>query len=248
MSRYLLLMTILLCAGQMGCSRSADAPANVADPNINYGPYSHEAINYFSEVAFGAEFGNSQGLNFIVKWGRGMRVYISNANQDDIAEARRIVDELAALTGLSIDFTDQPLTGNNFPHDTIHIVYTTQDAFNRLCGLNRYQSVVVQTHGEQKGFFCNDWNERYIITRANILIDNSIQSQDQRNHLLREELTQSFGIMKDSYAYTDSIFHADYGYTPTEYSELDKQVIRILYDRKLSPGMTLEQVLQELQQ
>ena len=247
MSRYLLLLTltVLLGAAQMGCSSQVPSPS-VADPNISYAPYSHEAVNYFSELAFGTEFGQSQNSNFIVKWSRGMRVYISNANPQDLAEVERIIDELIQLTGLSIDFTNQPLTGNTFPENTIHISYTTQDEFNRKCGGNRYQDVV-QEHREQKGFFCNDWNTQYVITKANILIDDTLQSQEQRNHLLREELTQALGIMKDSNAYTDSVFQASYSYAPTEYSELDKQVIQILYDRRLSPGMTQEQVLQALQ-
>ena len=244
MFRYLSLMTVLLCAMQIGCRPSVPS---VANPNISYDPYSHAAVNYFSEIGFGSEYGENQGQNVIVKWGSGMSVYISHANPEDASEARKITDELAQLTGLSINFTNQPLTEESFPHNTIHISYTTQDEFHQLCGKERYEKIV-KLHGEQKGFFCNDWDDvSYVITRAHVLIDNTIQNQNQRNHLLREELTQSFGIMKDSNSYTDSVFHASYSYAPTEFSELDKQVIQILYDKKISPGMTLNQVEQALQ-
>ena len=229
----------------IGCSSRVPVET-VTDPNVSYEPYSHEAIDYFSSIAFGAEFGKSQGLDVIVRWGSGMQVYITNANQEDTAEARRIIDELSQLTGLSINFTNQTFSGK-LPSNTIHIVYTEHSDFGTYCGIERYGNVT-HSSGKQAGFFCNHWDPNtYVIITAFVLIDNSIQPQSQRNHLLREELTQSLGIMKDSNSYTDSIFHADYSYAPTEFSELDKQLIQILYDKRLSPGMTQSQILQNLQ-
>ena len=53
-----------------------------------------------------------------------------------------------------------------------------------------------------------------------------IQSQ---KHLLREELTQSLGLRNDSYTYPESIFYSNWTNT-TEYTELDKSLIDMLYN------------------
>ena len=50
-----------------------------------------------------------------------------------------------------------------------------------------------------------------------------------QKHILREELTQSLGLCNDSWKYEESIFYQGYS-TVTEYSELDKKVIQMLYN------------------
>ena len=51
-----------------------------------------------------------------------------------------------------------------------------------------------------------------------------------KKHILREELTQSIGLLNDSMKYPNSIFY--HGWTfPTEYTELDKEVIKMHYNR-----------------
>ena len=50
----------------------------------------------------------------------------------------------------------------------------------------------------------------------------------KKKHLLREELTQSLGFFNDSWLYPESIFYQ--GWTDvTEYSEMDKEIIKMLY-------------------
>ena len=50
------------------------------------------------------------------------------------------------------------------------------------------------------------------------------------------------GVIDDSNDYLDSIFQQDPSYMPTEYLPIDKQVIRILYDKRVKPGMTEEEL------
>ena len=52
----------------------------------------------------------------------------------------------------------------------------------------------------------------------------------QQKHLLREELTQALGFPNDSYKYEDSIFQQRWTEV-TEYSILDKEIIRLHYNR-----------------
>ena len=52
-------------------------------------------------------------------------------------------------------------------------------------------------------------------------------TQQERSHLIREEITQSLGLFRDSWRYPDSIFYQ--GWTATgEYASIDGPTIRLL--------------------
>jgi len=54
-------------------------------------------------------------------------------------------------------------------------------------------------------------------------------NNSQRKHILREEITQSLGFGNDSYRYPESIFYQ--GWTEVhEYSDIDKEVIKMFYN------------------
>ena len=52
---------------------------------------------------------------------------------------------------------------------------------------------------------------------------------EAQKHLLREELTQSLGLFNDSWKYPESIFYQGWS-TVTEYSDMDKRLIDMLYN------------------
>ncbi len=95
------------------------------------------------------------------------------------------------------------------------------------------------------GFFCVHWNGAGACTRATILIASDVTSQAERLHAIREEITQSLGLMQDSYTYPDSIFYQRW--TPgTEFAPIDRTVIRMLYSKQIRPKMTAEQAREVL--
>ncbi len=65
-------------------------------------------------------------------------------------------------------------------------------------------------------------------------------------HVLREELTQSLGLMNDSFKYKNSIFYQGNSEV-TSYSDIDKQIIKILYSNRISPSMSKGAVKQTIQ-
>lgn len=81
------------------------------------------------------------------------------------------------------------------------------------------------------------WWENDTIYDATILISSIGINQPERSHLIREELTQSLGLLRDSYQYEDSIFFQLWT-TTTSYSALDEALIRMLYSPKIQTGMT----------
>ncbi len=59
-----------------------------------------------------------------------------------------------------------------------------------------------------------------------------------RNHLLREELTQSLGLMNDSPRFPHSIFYGGQS-NDTTYLPIDRQLLAMLYQDDIRPKMTL---------
>ena len=89
------------------------------------------------------------------------------------------------------------------------------------------------------------WSGRKHINKGSMWIDPTF-SEKQLKHVLREELTQSLGLMNDSFKYTNSIFYQG-GSRVTSYSDIDKQIIKILYSNRISPGMSKGAVKQTIQ-
>ena len=91
------------------------------------------------------------------------------------------------------------------------------------------------------GYFSYNTRGDGEIWEAKIGIDTVLTDQLSRNHLLREELTQSFGLGNDSYKYEDSMFYQ--GWTLTqEYSKIDQKIIALLYSDDIMPGMTNDEI------
>lgn len=67
-------------------------------------------------------------------------------------------------------------------------------------------------------------------------------NETEQKHLLREELTQSLGLGKDSPWYSDSIFQQTFSTKTTEYAEIDKELIRLLYHPDMAIGLNKVQV------
>ena len=63
----------------------------------------------------------------------------------------------------------------------------------------------------------------------------------EQKHLLREELTQSLGLARDSQKYSESIFQSAWT-TTMEYALIDRDLIRLLYHPDMSIGLNETQV------
>jgi hypothetical protein len=91
-----------------------------------------------------------------------------------------------------------------------------------------------------RGYFSLSLDGSDRIYHSDIVIS-SAMSSEVRAHLLREELTQSLGLVQDSWAHKDSMFYQGWTTTP-QFSELDKETIHLLYDERVAPGMTVREV------
>lgn len=190
--------------------------------------YTTEQINYFMEVAMGAEFGS--GNPTIRKWTGPVRVKVNgNPSAQDMQTLQAVIADLNRLTqGITIQ-----LVQSN-PNIEMHFAPETQ-----------FASIESNYRPRNMGFFWTWWDGGRI-NRARILISTTGVTQQERSHLIREELTQSMGLMRDSGRYSDSVFYQ--GWTSvTRYSAMDEAIISMLYRPEIRPGMTQNQVMAALQ-
>ena len=91
------------------------------------------------------------------------------------------------------------------------------------------------------GLFYIFWNNLNQINSGYMYVDTQRPDILGQKHLLREELTQSLGLARDSYLYDDSIFQQSWT-TVTQYSQMDKDIIRLLYHPEMEVGLDKTQV------
>ncbi|MGK7889197.1 MAG: DUF2927 domain-containing protein [Leptolyngbyaceae cyanobacterium] len=210
---------------------SSHAPSSPAS-------YTESEIDYFTEIALGSEFGNASER--VRKWEDDIRIRVHGtptaADQQVLAG---IVTELDTLLnqdggdGISIDIVD----GQAANQANVDIYFVHHNEFARY--EPNYQP-------GNMGFAYVNWR-RDRIYRARILITTVGVTQAERSHLIREELTQSLGLLRDSYLYDDSIFYQ--GWTSTNaFSPIDRSVIQMLYSRTVTPGMNRHEVTTVLEQ
>ncbi|MBF2084952.1 DUF2927 domain-containing protein [Thermoleptolyngbya sp. C42_A2020_037] len=188
-------------------------------------------IDYFTEVALGSEWGNNAPL--IRRWNTNLRIRVTGTRTaEDDATIRQVMQELnELLNGSGVQLVRDDRNPN------VEIIYAPESQFRQL------EPNYVPGN---LGFFWVRWNNS-VINYARILITNTNRvTQRERSHLLREELTQVLGLMRDSNRYPNSIFYQ--GWTDvTEYAEIDRTLIRMLYHPQLRPGMTQSQAVAVLQ-
>jgi hypothetical protein len=191
-------------------------------PSRLYGP---AALEYFQEVAGEAEFGGSGGT--LHRWAGDLRiaVYGSPADRD-----RRALEAVVGELNDIIDTVELTLVQAD-PNVEIHFVPV--DDFPAL------EPNYVEGN---LGYVYVWWDADEEIYRARILVSTTGVTPSERAHLIREELTQSLGLLNDSWLYPDSVFYQ--GWTDTNrYTRLDRLVIEMLYRPELSPGMSIEEAV-----
>lgn len=204
-------------------------PAPTPDISPKFTSLSAQQIDYFLEIAIGSEFGQSNSV--VRKWQGEIRIQVlGNPTPEDIKTLLNVINEVNFLAEGSIYLRFDEYNPN------LKIYFVPEQQFAQY--ESNYQPV-------NYGFFWTYWNQNQVITRANILISTEDVTQKERSHLIREELTQSLGLMRDSYRYENSIFYQ--GWTDvSEYSQMDKILIQTLYRPQIQPGMSREQVRQIL--
>lgn len=183
-------------------------------------------LQEFEAIAFGGEFSRDRSLQVIRKWATDLRIAIAGRpTQGDLETLERTIADLSGLIAprrIRLERQNSNVA--------IHFVPTAE--------FRRIEPNYVEGN---RGFFYVWWNNRSEITRSRILIATDGITQAERSHLIREELTQSLGLMNDSWRDPASTFYQ--GWTATQtYTDRDRAIIRLLYDPRIQPGMNRREV------
>ncbi len=212
------LILFLLSLLIIGCSFQSDS-----------NNFTKEEIEYFTEIVLGAEFGDE--IPVIKKWNDNIRIKINGEpTVADLQTITNIIDEFNELiSGIKIKLVEKK--------ENLTITFSPESDFAEI------DPNYMPTNF---GFFWALWHDdNFVIYDASILVSSAEVTQKERSHLIREELTQSLGLMNDSNKYNDSIFYQEWT-DVTKFSEIDKAIIELLYLKKIKPGMSKEQILSVL--
>lgn len=182
--------------------------------------YTQEEIDYLKDIALGSEFGNSS--NTVKKWPGDVDIAVNGKpTTEDSAVVDEVVEDLnGSMTSGSTKVVDRD------PDITIFFVPSSD-----------FSDYIPEYVPGNNGFFYYRYREGGELYKADIVIRSEGIDQELRSHLIREELTQSLGLAKDSDKYPDSIFFGGSSLTQT-YSDLDEIVIAMLYGGAVEAGFT----------
>ena len=219
MKKILLLLVILIAS----CTKES----NNSEENELVPEYSNtEIVEYFKSIALGFEYGEPSEITR--RWEEDINLYLGgNITNENLIEINRIIDEINELITIDISL--------NIVNDSInsnHYLY--------IGNSQEYSEIFPDNVINQIGSFWTYWDSNNLFFYCRAFVDSSV-STIQQKHLIREELTQSLGLARDSYTYPESIFQQRSTLT-TEYAKIDRELIRLLYHPEMSAGLGTDEV------
>jgi hypothetical protein len=170
-------------------------------------------------IALGTEYGAV--VPQVVKWVDDVRVGIEGeASAANRAALGTVIDELSELIAPT----------------RISLVTDNANVRVHFAPEPRFESILPEYEPTNMGYFWTWWSDDLAIVEADVLISTTGVTQQERNHLIREEVTQMLGLMRDVTDDPESTFYA--GWTSSEaYTESDRQLVRALYCADVETGM-----------
>jgi len=188
-------------------------------------------LEYYQHVALNEEF--EEKKQRIKKWTSDINIYCEGKwNSELHKELQVIIKDLSPLIGkIKINIVKSK-TKSNF---TVFI--GSPDDY-----VSKIEPKAKDKVATNFGLFFIYWDQNKRIFKGSMYVDpKRAETLRWQKHLLREELTQSLGLMNDSLEYKDSIFYELYSHT-TSFSELDKILIKLQYSKFIRPNMTKKDV------
>ena len=209
--------------------------------------YSNEQLHRnFLSIAMRAEAADEvdfSGNISVAKWLKPLRYRLVGATDADTKRVETLVNRIRRLTGIDI----APAIGRE-PNVRLSFVpfRTRNNAVYRLASEGSLGPAV----GGMVARWRDTEREKCLglisvdprnggIMKADILIKDELPPRI-RDACIVEELVQSLGLMNDDPRARPSIFNDDQKYL--DLTSHDEYLLRILYDRRVRPGMTLRQM------
>ena len=214
---------------------SCDTEEDIIAPKLD--EYDLEIISYFKEIALGFEFGFESKITR--KWCSDLKVFIGGeTNSILMEELDNIISEISSVSTDSFNIgivSDSSLSN-------YYIFFGKGDDYAKI-----FPSASSYVNNNW-GLFFLWYNSSNCLYKGHMYVDTDRANFIQAKHILREEFTQSLGLARDSYKYLNSIFQSAWTETLL-YSDIDKDLIRLLYHPKMSTGLgakAVDGVLKEI--
>jgi hypothetical protein len=210
--------------------------------NINYTPtaYEKDLILYFKEIALQSEY--DKNPEKVIKWKDSMVVFIVKEKdyERQILFIKKTIDEINRLATdrYKIVLTNDILKSNS-------VLYLCSKEKVAELNPNFYKMLNDGINYEISGLSYSEFSTiNYVIDKALIFI-NSEEPIERQESTILEEITQSLGLAFDSELHPNSIFYKNKSGMKVlvkKYSQLDRDVIRLLYHSRMKPGLDSIQV------
>lgn len=179
---------------------------------------------YFEQVAFGAE----EGADYrrIRKWRHDIRfAVLGSPSAGDLATVDAVIAELDRLVA------------------PLHVSRVSEQPNALILFLPKSNPYIpdpapVRDAEGEVSVFSTAAGE---ILAATVYIPVYRLDGRRRAHVIREEMTQALGLLRDSWSYPDSIFYEGM-HAVTEFAAIDRTLIRTLYRPEIRPGMSVADV------
>jgi hypothetical protein len=182
---------------------------------VSYVSFSQDSIiKYYNEIAGRSEYGDSNAT--FCKWKTNVKIYFDFENSDSIKKySEEVIKDLNDLIDpITISITNKKSEANL-------LVY-----FGNFSDYKKRYNVVME--GQFNGFTCtNTYN--HTIYSGYVFINEKLKGNRLKS-VIREEITQSFGLANDSWEYPDSIFFQGPN-SQIKFSEIDKEIIKLHYNK-----------------
>jgi hypothetical protein len=222
-------------------------------PPVNYFNISDTSkisvIQFFKEVALGAEYGNSADVT--QKWDSAMHIFVGGTPDEELlSELKLIKNEINELAtdGFSIDIVHDSLKSN------FYLFFGSPQDYVAL-----FPEQLKYIDVNNFGLFYIDM-VNFVIRSGHMYVNSNLEDHKLKKHILREELTQSLGLPKDLpydvgiifencnfigetfiNAIKKSIFYEGMS-SSNKYNWADKLIIRLLYHPQMSAGLDDDRV------
>lgn len=228
------LLTIFLLSLLTGCTDDVETnPSNELTTEEKFAllsEFQQETIDYFEDIALGFEFGNVSRITR--KWTTPVIIKVEGVRPDYlIEELDAVIGELNALLtdGVSLRLSSENEASN------FRVFFGSGQDY-ALLNPNAANQIAAN-----RGLFYVNWNGSQNIIAGDMYVDTEQIEEVFQRHLLREELTQALGLAMDSPRYNLSIFQASWT-DVTSYTELDEELIRLLYHPQMISGLNAQEV------
>ncbi|MEM9674557.1 MAG: DUF2927 domain-containing protein [Bacteroidota bacterium] len=213
----------------VGCTSNAES-----HQSINHTPELTDEQQYFLRISLEGELSGVPPV--VKKWNQNINIFVVDTTYSELMdELDQIVDEINDLSATVTLRRAKTRVESNY------LIYFG----NTLTYATDYEPAAASLVEREtnKGAFWIYWDGNYRIIRGSMYVNTEReQLLNCQKHTLREEITQSLGLMQDTDDFPTSIFYQSRS-CGTQYADIDKQLIRWQLSEEIKAGMNRSDIV-----